>query len=938
MFRILLVISLLLSIVSGWGCSSASAQPEAVKVRMALEQNPPLAGFTEQGKPDGLFVDLMNEIALQNNWQVQYISCSQAECLAMLDDHRADFMAPLAWSPERAKWYKFSKNDIVTNWGVVYARPGSRINSFLELQGRKIAGVPNDIHFLRLQEQLKIFGVKAEFVSYPSFDAGFKAIEEGKADTAVVGRFFAMKSAAKYKIEATPIIFNPIHVHIAISPYTSQELINSLDKSLSQLKSDKQSLYYRAIQQRLYPDKPSVFLFWLKLLLTLLVFLLILFFFNFQNLKRVVKTKTVEINAQSRLYQAVFNSILHLQGILAPDGTLLHANRASLEFAGITEEDVIGKKFWDTPWWGHSEECREKLLLLIDECIQGKPVAMETTHRDAAGELRDIAFNLIPLLDDNGKPLYLIAQGRDISKRVQFEQALNSQNAFLGALFNSIPFDLWVRDAEGRLLMQNHLNEAHYSNILGTTLDASNLSAIVKEVWKSYILDAMRGDTLDIEEREGSKIYRKIVAPVFDNGKVTACFGLNIDITERYRMLREVMESERRFKMLFDELPFILTLKEPNTTQYMDVNRFYCEFNKVEKADVIGKRPTEIGIFIDEQQHAEIAHELAQRGRVVMREVKITRHDGVKRAGILSCSIVKLAGVPCNLTVIQDITELREAELALQKAREREQSLVLQNEKMLMIGGMAAGMAHEINNPAGIIAQELQNLKRRLSPELPGNRALALKLGIDIDLLSAYLDSREIPVFMDHIDQGVRRICAIVSSMLQFSRQEGQTLRPAEITDVLHHALELAANDNKLRNNYDFKGIDISIEADPDLKPVYMIITEIEQVLINLIKNAAQAIYGQQKERRIRIVSRQQDGWATIMIQDNGPGIPEDLQTRIFEPFFTSKDIGMGTGLGLAISYMIVVEHHKGRIELSSPPEGGACFTIWLPVEEEFKI
>jgi signal transduction histidine kinase len=299
---------------------------------------------------------------------------------------------------------------------------------------------------------------------------------------------------------------------------------------------------------------------------------------------------------------------------------------------------------------------------------------------------------------------------------------------------------------------------------------------------------------------------------------------------------------------------------------------------------------------------------------------------------------VKLAGVPCNLTVIQDITELREAELALQKAREREQSLVLQNEKMLMIGGMAAGMAHEINNPAGIIAQELQNLKRRLSPELPGNRALALKLGIDIDLLSAYLDSREIPVFMDHIDQGVRRICAIVSSMLQFSRQEGQTLRPAEITDVLHHALELAANDNKLRNNYDFKGIDISIEADPDLKPVYMIITEIEQVLINLIKNAAQAIYGQQKERRIRIVSRQQDGWATIMIQDNGPGIPEDLQTRIFEPFFTSKDIGMGTGLGLAISYMIVVEHHKGRIELSSPPEGGACFTIWLPVEEEFKI
>ncbi len=938
MFRNFLLISVLLSMFSGWGCSYASAQPDAVKVRMALEQNPPLTGFTEEGKPDGLFVDLMNEVALQNNWQVQYISCPQAECQLMLDDHRADFMAPLAWSPERAKRYSFSKNDIVTNWGVVYARPGSRINSFLELQGLKIAGVPNDIHFLRLQEQLKIFGVKAAFVSYPSFDASFKAVEEGRADAAVVGRFFAMKRASKYKIEATPIIFNPIHVHIAISPYTSQDLINELDKSISQLKADKRSLYYRAIQQRLHSAKPTVVPLWLKALLTLMLFLLILSFLNSWNLKRVVKTKTAEIDAQYRLYQGVFNSIFHLQGILAPDGTLLHANRASLEFAGITEQDVAGKKFWDTPWWGHSEECREKLLLLIDECIQGKPVAMETIHRNGAGELRNIDFNLIPLLDNNGKILYLIAQGRDTTKRDQFEQELNSRNAFLNTLFNSIPFDLWVRDAEGRLLMQNRLHEEHYGESLGATIDDGKLPGIVKEVWKLNLAETMQGDTVDVEEREGSRIYRKIIAPILDDGKVTACFGINIDITERYKMLHQFMESERRFKMLFDELPFIVTLKDPNTTQYIDVNRFYCEFNKVAKTDVVGKRPTEIGMFIDEDQHAGIAEELAGRGRVDLREVTIIRHDGVKRTGILSCRIVRLAGVPCNLTVIQDITELREAELALRTAREREQSLMLQNEKMLMIGGMAAGMAHEINNPAGIISQELQNLKRRLSPELPANRTVASRLGIDMDLLADYLDNREIPDFMDHIDQGVRRICSIVSNMLQFSRQEGQTLRPAAIIDLVNQALELAANDYDLRKNYDFKGIEVSIEADPDMKPVYLIITEIEQVLINLIKNAAQALYGQQKERRIRIVSRQQNGWATIVIQDNGPGIAKELHTRIFEPFFTTKDIGMGTGLGLAISYAIVVEHHKGRIEFSSPSEGGACFTIWLPVEEELKI
>ncbi len=935
MLRLVLCIAALLSLLSGWGLSFVSAQTGTVTVRMALEQNPPLSGFKEDGKPDGLFVDLMNEVALQNNWQVEYISCPQAECQLMLDDHRADFMAPLAWSPERAKRYSFSKNEIVTNWGVVYARPGSRINSFLELQGRKIAGVPNDIHFLRLQEQLKIFDVKAEFVPYSSFDASFKALEEGKVDSAVVGRFFAMKRASFYQIEATPIIFNPIHVHIAISPHTRAELINSLDKSINQLKADKQSAYYRSIQQRLHQVRPIVVPLWLKLILPLLILLLLLSILNSWNLKRVVKAKTAEIDAQYRLYQGVFNSIFHLQGILAPDGTLLHANRASLEFAGVTEQEVAGKKFWDTPWWGHSEECREKLLLLIGEAVQGKPTEIETTHRNAAGELRNIDFNLIPLTDDRGNLLYLIAQGRDTTKRDQFEQELNSRNAFLNTLFNSIPFDLWVRDNEGRLVMQNRLHEEHYGDSLGATMAQSKLNPVLREVWKIYFEDALQGDKRDFEEREGSTIYRKIIAPIIENGKVTACFGLNIDITERYKMLQQVMESERRFKMLFDELPFIVTIKDPNSTVYRDVNRFYCEFNNVGKADVVGKRPTEIGNFIDEEQHEGIARELAKKGRVDLQEITIYRHDGAERIGLLSCRIMRLAGLPSNLTVIQDVTELKEAELALRTAREREQSLMLQNEKMIMIGGMAAGMAHEINNPAGIISQELQNLKRRLSPELPANRAVASRLGVEIESLNNYLITREIPLFIEHIDQGVRRICGIVSNMLQFSSQDGQILRPAKIADLLHHALELAGNDYDLRKIYDFKGIEVSIDADPNLKPVYLIITEIEQVLINLLKNAAQAMYGQQKERKIKVTAGLQYSWATIRVEDNGPGIPGELQMRIFEPFFTTKDIGTGTGLGLAISYAIVVEHHKGRIEVSSVPDGGACFTIWLPVQEE---
>ncbi len=938
MLRFFLFITALLSLLFCMSTNSVSARQGDLTVRMALEQNPPLAGFAENGRPDGLFVDLMNEVALQNNWKVEYISCAQVECLAMIEEHRADFMAPLAWSPERAKRYNFTKSDIVTNWGVVYACPSCGINSFLELQGRKIAGVPNDIHFLRLKEQLRLFGVKADFVPYPNFDASFKAIEEGKADAAVVGRFFAMQRASLYQIEPTPIIFNPIHVHIAISPATNPELIAALDKTIEKLKADKQSVYHSSIQKHLHPVKRFVIPLWVKLVLPVTLLLLLLSILNSWNLKRVVHAKTAEIDAQYRLYRGVFDNVLHMQGVLSPDGILLHVNRKALEFAGVKEGDVVGKKFWETPWWGHSDKCRDKLFTLIEKSSSGEVLSMDTTHINAAGELRAIHFSLIPLLDEQGRVLYLIAQGRDRTERHYFEQELNSRNAFMNTFFNSIPFELWVRDCKGRLVMQNHLHEEHYGEDLGTTIADCRLDQMVKNAWQINLEEAIRGETIDIEEREGPKIYRKIIAPIIEQDTVTACLGLNIDITERYKMLQQVMESERRFKMLFDELPFIVTIKEPNSAEYINVNRFYCEFNNVEKADVIGKRPPEIGMFIDKEQHRSIKQELEKSGRVDLKEIIINRHDGSKRTGLLSCRLVTLAGIPSNLTVIQDITELKEAELALRKAKEREQSLMLQNEKMLMIGGMAAGMAHEINNPAGIIAQELQNLKRRLSPSLPANRAVAEQLKVDIEGINSYLQLREIPDFIEHIDEGVRRISTIVNNMLQFSRQDIKIQLVSDIEYIINHSLDLAGSDYDLRNHYDFKGISVTIETEKNLPPVWVIVTEIEQVLINLIKNAAQSLYGFIEDRRISIITTRNNDWITLKIRDNGPGIPEELQSRIFEPFFTTKDVGMGTGLGLAISYAIVSDHHKGRLEVSSTLGTGTCFTVWLPISKEIQL
>jgi len=684
----------------------------------------------------------------------------------------------------------------------------------------------------------------------------------------------------------------------------------------------------------LHPGEPFRFQLWIKgaLLSAVVVFAGILL--HNWRLRRIVKQKAVDLAEQSYLYRGVFNSTPDLQGVLSPEGILLYANQASLDFAGTTTAEVTGKPFWETPWWSHGQICREKLRQMIKRSAAGEKVTTETEHVNAAGEVRIIDFTLHPLFDDDGKLLYLIPVGRDITRRKEYEHELKERNRFLDTLFNAMPFNLWVRDREGRLLMQNQLNAEQYGAQLGSTIQESMQSDHLKTLWTIHLEQAFQGVPFDLEVREGDRILRRVIAPIDGARGIEFCFGFDIDMTERYQMLDQLRESERRFKALFDEIPFIVTLKDPDTTEYLDVNRFFCEFNQVCKSEVIGKRPPEIARFIDEEQHNLIATIMKQVGKIDLHEITLQRPDGAKRVGILSCRTIRLDGKPCNLTVIQDITSLKEAEAELLRSKDRERSLLVQHEKMLMIGGLAAGMAHEINNPTGIIAHELQNLERRISPDLAANRAVAADLGLDIKQIGAYLNKRSIPEFIENINQATRRISHIIASMLNFSRQDTSALRPADINKIVQHSIELASSDYELRNQYDFRDVSITTELAERLPQVSVIITEIEQVLINLIKNAVQAMYQQKRERRIQIFTSATDGWVKVAVDDSGPGIPAGLRSRIFEPFFTTKEVGKGTGLGLAVSYAIIVNHHQGRLEVQSLSDGGTSFLLYLPARQ----
>jgi PAS domain S-box-containing protein len=268
----------------------------------------------------------------------------------------------------------------------------------------------------------------------------------------------------------------------------------------------------------------------------------------------------------------------------------------------------------------------------------------------------------------------------------------------------------------------------------------------------------------------------------------------------------------------------------------------------------------------------------------------------------------------------------------------RMEAVMIQSEKMMSVGGLAAGMAHEINNPLGIILQATQNIKRRISPSLPKNVEVAKSFGFDLNNLNAYLTERKIMDYLEGIMESVGRASSIVSNMLQFSRQSIQSKTPSNIAEIINRSIALAANDYDLKKKFDFRHIEIIREFDETLPHVPCTVGEIEQVLLNLLKNAAQAmaeVREHTEKSRIIVRSLRENTMARLEIEDNGPGIKEEIKKRIFEPFFTTKEVGVGTGLGLSVSYFIITKNHKGTIEVESEYRKGTKFIIRLPLIPE---
>lgn len=287
---------------------------------------------------------------------------------------------------------------------------------------------------------------------------------------------------------------------------------------------------------------------------------------------------------------------------------------------------------------------------------------------------------------------------------------------------------------------------------------------------------------------------------------------------------------------------------------------------------------------------------------------------------------------------LEEAIRARSAEL-LESQRQ-----LLQSEKLASVGQLAAGIAHEINTPIQYVGDNLRALEdffrdlmliidkyravltrvREGQPVTPADLADLEAAEKEIDL--AYIQE-DAPQAIAQGLEGVQRVAHIVRAMKDFSHVEREELAPADLNHSIESTLTVA------RNEYKYVA-DVETYLG-ELPAVECYVSEINQVLLNMLVNAAHAIADTGKRGRITIASRSAGDQVEISISDTGTGIPEHARDRVFDPFFTTKPVGKGTGQGLNIAYQIICRKHKGTLTFDTECGRGTTFFIRIPVRQE---
>lgn len=390
-------------------------------------------------------------------------------------------------------------------------------------------------------------------------------------------------------------------------------------------------------------------------------------------------------------------------------------------------------------------------------------------------------------------------------------------------------------------------------------------------------------------------LHTKIVATRDKiTGKVLRFVGSVSDITARKNSEADLKASEARFRGITEAHPVPVLIARLADNIIMYASPSADALVTVPTGELLGKR---LSFFILETTARDhIISTLSKGDEINLYEINITRANGAILPAAVSARRINYQDQPAAVIGIYDLTERKEAEEQIA----RQQEALQQSEKMAALGGLLAGVAHELNNPLSVVVGQAT-------------------------LLSEGTDEPKVKTRAEKIFKAADRCARIVKSFLAMARRKPPEMKATDLNAIINASLELLG--------YQFRNANVivTLELDPALPEVRGDSDHLMQVFTNLAMNAVQALQEWPGKHALTIRTRAVNGEIVTTIADSGPGIPLDLRVKIFEPFFTTRAATGGTGVGLALCVGII-ENHDGKIKVEDTTGGGATFVVTLPI------
>jgi two-component system NtrC family sensor kinase len=607
---------------------------------------------------------------------------------------------------------------------------------------------------------------------------------------------------------------------------------------------------------------------------------------------------TVSVSDYEWIFQMGDNGIL----LLDEAYRVKNANRMATELTGYAYEDLMGTDF--------SSLLDTKGRDFLFELCEGSPslesrrfcVEMEIVISSGQPRPFEVCVSTAATPDKKKKIAIFI---RDLTERILMERTIRRSNEFMTSLIESSYDGIIAADMTGTIIIFNKGAE----NLLGYTADEvvgkMNAAALYPPGVAQDIMKKLRDEKFGGKGKLAAQRYVGIAKSgeripvmlsgslIYQDDKEAATVGFFYDLRDILSAQQEILESEKNFHYLFETVRHGLYFST-REGRFVDCNQTLLDMLGYASKEEFLSIDIPTRLYADPAERLRFQEIIERDGYVKDYEVTFKRKNGQPIDVQLTANIKKDRSGIWYQGLVIDMTE----------RRIREQQM-LQSAKMASLGKLAAGVAHEINNPLGGIFVYANLLKEKTEKDNP---------------LQGYIEK---------ILTSASRTKEIVKGLLEFSRPTKLNFISTSVNDAVENVLTLLDQQGlfyHIEVSRHFMDSPPGVIADP---------TQLEQVFMNIIMNATEAMQG---AGSLDITTALSDGGKSVdtIITDTGPGIPEKDIGRIFEPFYTTKgpsSTGSGTGLGLAISYGII-EKHNGTIEVTSTEGDGTTFTVRLPVAE----